>query len=202
MCCQGDIVPWPNLVRADDGKLFRPQLPLWVEVESGVIHGDLFLGPGDDLLGGSLLSLGEFVAKLCEDRYCPGRLEVRRPELADYLRRNLQDTGIEVQLADRLPMLDKVVAEMTNAVGTQADGLPSLLDAQGVTLERILAFAEAAAAFFNAAPWRFLSDSDLIHIESPRPPRGMSCFVVLGAGRSTCVRYLLLPQLLAAGRDL
>lgn len=185
MCYQGAIVPWPNLVRGDDGKLFRPHLPLWVEVESGMMHGDSFLGPGDDLLRGSLRSLGVFVAKLLEGGSCPGRLQVRQPELAEYLRRNLQDTGIEVQLTKSLPVLDKVVAEMTQAVGTQADGLPSLLDAQGVTLERIRAFAEAAAAFYHAAPWRYLCDTDLIHIESPQPPRGMSWFVVLGAGRST-----------------
>lgn len=185
MCCQGEIVPWPNLVRGDDGKLFRPHLPLWVEVESGVVHGDSFLRPGDDLLLGSLLSLGGFVATLLEDRCCPERLQVRHAELAEYLRRNMQDTGIEVQLTDELPELDKVVAEMTHAVGTQADGLPSLLDSQGITLEQIRAFAGSAAAFYYAAPWRYLCDSDLIHVESPRPPRGMTYFIVLGAGRST-----------------
>lgn len=185
MCCQGGIVPWPNLVRGDDGKLFRPQLPLWVEVKSGLLHGGSLLGPGDDLFRGSLLSLGGFVAKIMEERCCPGRLQVRQPELAEYLRRNLQGTGIEVQLIEALPVLDKVVVEMTQEVGTQADGLPSLLDSQGVTLEGIRGFAEAAAAFYNAAPWRYLCDSDLIHIKSPQPPHGMTCFVVLGAARST-----------------
>lgn len=38
---------------------------------------------------------------------------------------------------------------------------------------------------FTAAPWRYLQDIDLIHIESPKPPRGMAFLVVLGAGRST-----------------
>jgi hypothetical protein len=54
-----------------------------------------------------------------------------------------------------------------------------------VTIERIRAFADAATEFYRAAPWRHLSDSDLIEVESPEPPRGMSCFVVLGAARST-----------------
>ena len=185
MCCQGDIVPWPNLVRNDDGELFRPRLPLWVETKSGVLHGGSLLSSGDDLLRGSLEALGGFVSELLEDRCCPGRLQVRSAELAEYLLQNLHDTGVEVQLVDQLPVLDEVVAEMTKAIGTQADGLPGLLDSQGVTLERIRAFAEAAAAFYRAAPWRYLSDADLIHVESPRPPRGMTCFAVLGAGRGT-----------------
>ena len=61
---------------------------------------------------------------------------------------------------------------------------PSLLDSRGVSIERVRAFADAAAEFYRAAPWRHLSDSDLIEVESPKPPRGMTCFVVLGAGRS------------------
>ncbi|HEX7445954.1 MAG TPA: hypothetical protein VF306_00335, partial [Pirellulales bacterium] len=185
ICCQGGIVSWPNLVRGDDGKVFRPQLPLWVEAESGMVHGDAMLGPGDDLLRGSLEALGGFVSTLLENRCCPERLQVREPELAERLRQSLRDSGIEVQLTDELPMLDEVVAHMTDEFGNQADGLPGLLDSQGVTLERLRAFAEAAAAFFHAAPWRYLSDADLIHVESPRPPSEMAWLVVLGAGRST-----------------
>lgn len=94
-------------------------------------------------------------------------------------------TGIEVQLTDDLQMFDQVVAEMATTVGTQADGLPGLLDSRGVTIERVREFADAAASFYKAAPWRCLSDSDLIHVETPQPPPGMACFVVLGAGRST-----------------
>ena len=38
---------------------------------------------------------------------------------------------------------------------------------KGMTVERMRAFAAAARAFHDAAPWRFLSDEDLIHVEAP-----------------------------------
>ncbi len=53
-----------------------------------------------------------------------------------------------------------------------------------MSVERVRAFAQAAKEFYLASPWHYLSDSDLVVIESPKPPKGMSCFVVLGAGRS------------------
>lgn len=115
---------------------------------------------------------------------CPQRLEVCDPELAEYLRRHLEGAGIEVRLTDQLPVLEAVVVEVAEMFDTHAGGPPSLLDAHGMTIERVRAFADAAACY-RAAPWRNLSDTDLIQIESPQPPRGMACLVVRGAGRST-----------------
>jgi len=62
-------------------------------------------------------------------------------------------------------------------IDSQASGPESLLDSWGMTIGRVRAFAEAAAEFYRAAPWRYLSDADLIEVELPKPPRGMSCFV-------------------------
>ena len=162
LSCQGGIVAWPNFVRGDDGALFRPHVPLWVEVESGAVHVDALVGPEDDLFRASLVSLAGFVAKLLKGRAAPQRLEVRDPQLAQYLRSNLAGTGVEVQLKESLPVLDRVAAEMASAVESDAEGPPSLLESQGITIERVHAFADAAASFYRAAPWRYLSDSDLI----------------------------------------
>ena len=148
------------------------------------MHTDAMLAPDEDYLRATLETLGGFVEKLMDNSACPQRLEVCDPDLAEYLRRHLEATGIEVQLVDKLPVLEAAVEEMAEMVDAQTDGLPSLLDSRGVTIERVRAFADAAAAFYGAAPWRYLSDTDLIQIESPKPPRGMTCLVVLGAGRS------------------
>lgn len=185
LTCQGGVFPWPHLVRGEEGPPFRPHFPLWADVESGAIHSDSLLAPGADLLRAALETLGGFVEKIMDNCACPQRLEVRDPELAEYLRHHLEGTGIEVRLKDQLPMLEAAVAEMAKMVDSHANSPPSLLDSPGVTIERLLAFADAAAAFYHAAPWRYLSDTDLIQIESPKPPRGMACLVVLGAGRST-----------------
>ena len=184
MTCQGGLFPWPQLVRGEGRPPFRPHFPLWADLKSGAIHTDAMLAPEEDSLRATLETLGGFVEKLMGNRACPQRLEVCDSDLAEYLRQHLGATGIEVQLVDQLPMLEAAVAEMSDMLDAQADGPPSLLDSRGMTIERVRAFADAAAAFYRAAPWRYLSDTDLIQIESPKPPRGMTCFVVLGAGRS------------------
>jgi hypothetical protein len=49
-----------------------------------------------------------------------------------------------------------------------------------VTLERLRAYADAAAAFYRSVPWKHLANADLLVVESPAPPRGMKHAVVLG----------------------
>ncbi|QDT73494.1 DUF6930 domain-containing protein [Lacipirellula limnantheis] len=184
MTCQGGLFPWPQLVRGEGGTPFRPHFPLWADVELGAIHADAMLAPDEDSLRAALETLGGFVEKRMDNNACPQRLEVCDPELAEYLRQHLANTGIDVELVDELPMLEAAVAKMAEMLDAQAEGAPSLLDSRGVTIERVRAFADAAAAFYRAAPWRYLADTDLIQIEAPKPPRGMTCLVVLGAGRS------------------
>lgn len=44
----------------------------------------------------------------------------------------------------------------------EADSLPGFLDGKDVTVERVSAFAEAAADFFTAGSWRHLANEDRI----------------------------------------
>ncbi len=187
LTCQGAILSWPVPVRGDDGRPFHLSFPLWVNVESGLVYTDpdAFRSADRDPLDAALKALVEFVEQLTDGRACPQRIEVRDPELAEYLRSHLVRTGMDVQLKDQLPELEAAAKDLTEMVESADSGPPSLLDSRGVTIERIRAFADAAAKFYRAAPWRYLSDSDLLEVESPKPPRGMACFVVLGAGRST-----------------
>ncbi len=182
---QGGIFPWPHLVRGEGGQPFRPLVPLWTEAESGHVYTDTLLAPDEDPFRATLEGFYGFIEKVLDSQACPTCLKVRDPELAQYLRDNLADTGIDVQLTDHLPELDAAVASMVKMVEAQGSDLPGLLDSRGVTIGRIRSFADAAAAFYRAAPWRWLSDTDLIQVETPKPPRGMAFLVVLGAGRNT-----------------
>lgn len=47
------------------------------------------------------------------------------------------------------------------------------------------AFADAAKRFYEAAPWRHLSDEDLLYVEAPSIARGLRHVVVLGAAGET-----------------
>jgi tetratricopeptide (TPR) repeat protein len=182
--CQVGIVSLPSEVRADDGELIQPHFPVWVDVESGTRYADpeSVVDCKTDGYSAVLDTFEGFLASATRARFCPRRIEVRDPDLAEYLRRRLEGAGLEVALTDRLDSFDAAAKELLDYFVQNAKDLPSLLEARGATIERIRAFAEAAAAFHRAAPWRWLSDVDLIEVESPKPPRGMTCFVVLGAG--------------------
>ena len=59
---------------------------------------------------------------------------------------------------------------------------PSMADSDCSVLQ-IRAFAEAAAAFYRARPWQHLDDTDLLQIQTPKPPKYLKHATVLGAGR-------------------
>lgn len=179
---QGGVFTWPEEIDGPGGLRFRPRMPLWIDTESQTIHPSSPLTPAEDASAASLQALAQFVSSLLEDKACPQRLEVADAELAEYLQHELNGTGIEVELRNPLPELQEVFDHMLNAIGEAAPPIPSLLAARGVTIEKVRSFAEAAVAYYRAAPWQYLCDEDLIHIESPKPPRGMAHCVVLGAG--------------------
>ena len=52
-----------------------------------------------------------------------------------------------------------------------------MLDAPGVTLDRLRAFADAAAACRAREIWHDIGPDDLVLVESPAPPDGMAGFV-------------------------
>ena len=93
---------------------------------------------------------------------------------------------------DALAHLDAVVADMAEHLAGGALP-PGCVEGKGGTVEHMRRLAKASKAFYEAAPWRSLTDEDLIHVMSPRAPRGMRCLTVLGAGGETNRRSRILP---------
>jgi hypothetical protein len=104
--------------------------------------------------------------------------------LADEIVRALGDRELAVKVSPDIPLVKDRVRQMTEF--TSGRPLPpGALEARGVTVERMRAFADAAGQFYAAAPWRHLSDEDLIRIEAPAVDRGISHVTVLGAAGQT-----------------
>src|SRR5262249_32730254 len=95
----------------------------------------------------------------------------------------LADRDLEAVVTPRLdavkPMLERMAAE----VGGESS--PPALGARGVTVESMRAFAAAARDFYAAAPWRHLSDEDLIRVEAPTVAPGLRYATVLGRAGQT-----------------
>ena len=181
---QGDIVRFPMWVEHQtdpNGPPFRPTGVLWVSMRTGLVHLDL-AKEGEQAT--PELGLATFVefglkwAKGLEGR--PARVEVRSATLRDALAAPLAILDTAVALVDELP----AVRDALHNLEEQSTGerLPGLLESPGMSVERVRAFADAAAAFFVARPWDHLTNEDLLIVESGRAPRNMRHVSVLGQG--------------------
>ncbi len=161
---------------------YRPRMCLWVDQRSGMILHFELTEPLESYVPLVVNSLGGVAKRI---RGLPRQIQLRDPQLAGELRRVLERVGIEVVVRESLPMLDEAVASMMEFKRISGNPEPGLLDVPGMTLDHVIAFADAARAFYEARPWRHLIDDDLIAIESPVGPPGTQFTQVLGAGGST-----------------
>lgn len=178
---QGGLVRLPGWVEEPGKKPFRPTTPLWVSLQRNVIGPPRVQEPSGEPFAEALHALVDFALDRALMGCRPGKIEVNNAALADYLSVALSDTGIQVSHRDALRGLQHVVDDMTAQMASEGR-VEGALSVRGVTLERVRAFADAAAAFYRAAPWQHLIDEDLVVVESPQPDTGLGCLAVLGAG--------------------
>lgn len=179
---QGGVVRLPMWVDnpADpDGPAFRPSGVLWVSLRTGLVHLDL-APEGEqatsDLALAVFLEFGLKWAKGLEGR--PSRVEVRDAGLRDALAGPLATLDTEVMLVDDLGAVREALHNLeAHATGER---LPGLLESTGISVDRLRAFASAAAGFFVARPWDHLTNDDLVIVESAHAPRNMCHVSVLG----------------------
>lgn len=182
---QGGLVRVPTWVQdAPDKKLYRPWAGFWVSLRTGLVNMTMQREDGGRDPEPALSALLEFGLnrKLAGCR--PERLEVTDEQTAAYLKRELGEIGLQVAVTKDPSGIRDMLRQLAESM-SHGPLPPTALEARGVTVERMRAFAEAAAAFYRAAPWRHLTDEDLVHIEAPAPPQGLGYCSVLGAAGHT-----------------
>jgi tetratricopeptide (TPR) repeat protein len=186
---QGHLARAPLVVTNPDGSASRPWAAMWVSLETGLVNAELGERRDWTLALDALIGLGQRFAKTR-----PSAIEVIDEELGRELARALGDPELEVRVVDDVPIARDRLKEMAEATH---DGPlpPDALDAPGVTIARMRAFAEAARAFHEAAPWRLLSDEDLIHVEALPADKGLGYVTVLGgAGQTFGLGFFATPK--------
>jgi tetratricopeptide (TPR) repeat protein len=177
---QGAIVLMPAWIAPGDVEPFRPFGAVWVSCSTGRLTMEL--EPAADAHGPELLLAGLLRFAQQERKVLGGRarrLQVMDPATRDWLQEAL-GAAAEVECVERLETLDAAVTEYTALV--TAEQPPSALEGRDVTIEALECFADAAARYFQAAPWQHLSDEDLVEIEAPDAPEGHRYALVLGNG--------------------
>ncbi|HLC40728.1 MAG TPA: hypothetical protein VJO34_03765 [Methylomirabilota bacterium] len=184
-CWQGGLLRLPTWVEEGPGsRPYRPWAAVWVSLATGQVNVKMEPKQGARDFTLALEALLEFGLKGSLAGCRPGRIEVADEELGARLLDALGDREIRLTVVPDLQAAKAVLAEMSR----QMEGVPlhpDALDAKGVTVERMRAFAAAAKRFYEARPWRHLTDEDLIHVEAPVAEPGLRYVVVLGAAGRT-----------------
>jgi tetratricopeptide (TPR) repeat protein len=174
------VIRMPMFVGETKQDAFRPRMCMWVDAKSGfVFQFKIGEGPPTKPL--------ELVAQSLEDLIntihgWPRQIQMRDPGLAATLKRLLEPHGVEVVVRESLPMLDEALKSFGEFKGMGVKKEPSVINSPGMTLDRMIGFAEAAKQFYDARPWEHLENEDLIEVESPAGPKGTRFTQVLGAG--------------------
>ena len=144
------IIRMPGWVVPEGEEPFRPLLGIACSRELDQI-GEHLIDPREANAQPLLNAIAK-LAVVAGVGHRPASVAVRDPALLAELEAQLAPLGIPVTLAAALPQVDSIAADLARSVqgGSARKGY---LDGEGVTLERVRAFADAAAAFHRAALW-------------------------------------------------
>jgi tetratricopeptide (TPR) repeat protein len=187
---QGGILRMAMWVDGPDGTPYRPWGGVWVSLETGLANVKLAeADAGDATL--AVDALLELAFKFAQTR--PAAIQIADPALGEQIARTLGDPELSVTVDPRLAEAKAMLERM--AADTNGPPHPAALGGRGVTVERMRAFAVAARDFYAAAPWRHLSDEDLIHVETPRVDKAFRHLTVLGrAGQTFGLGFFASPR--------
>lgn len=187
---QGGILRMPMWVDGPDGTPYRPWGGVWVSLETGLANVKLAeADAGDPTL--AVDALLELAFKFAQTR--PAAIQVADQALGEKIARTLGDPELSVTIDPRLAEAKAMLERM--APDTNGPRHPAALEGRGVTVARMRAFAVAARDFYAAAPWRHLSDEDLIHVEAPRVDKAFRHLTVLGrAGQTFGLGFFASPK--------
>ena len=170
---------WAENPADPEGPPLRARGAIWVSLRTGLLHVDLAKEGEEatpELALATLVAFGLKWAKELDGR--PARVEVTDPGLRDALADQLAALGITVSVVADLPAVRNALRSFEeHEVG---EPMPGLMESPGMTIERVRAFADAAAVFYLARPWERLTNDDLVVVESAQAPRNQRHLCVLG----------------------
>jgi len=166
-------------------KPYRPVTAICADATTGQVHftppqQPEMLSQTAALDALALLALESADPRVPAMQCLPGKIQVKDASAMDALRAPLAELGITVELRDTLPAVKGLIEYLEDQTGFDGPGDPGLMSVRGMTIERIAAFADAAAAFYKAKPWKF-EWGDTLYAVTPQPiERGFQLASLMG----------------------
>ncbi|MFB0524472.1 MAG: tetratricopeptide repeat protein [Phycisphaerae bacterium] len=181
---QGGLVKLPMWLQEENREPSRPWLAGWISLKTRLVHTTAPQPREDINFETALQSLVNFACDQELTGYRPGKIEVKDAALAEHLGGLLAEVDIKVEQRNKLFTFDEMIADMAEHIRGRPL-VPGTLDSKGVTVDSMRSFADAASKFYQSEPWQYLTDEDLIEVESPFVNASLRYFTLLGAGGTT-----------------
>jgi tetratricopeptide (TPR) repeat protein len=114
------------------------------------------------------------------EAYRPAEIQIEQPELIEDLSSAFQNLGIAVTAGSEPELIDQITEQFSMFMDDFMPGPPGLLSVAGATPEMIAELFSAAAEYYRAAPWKFLTDEQPLAVEYDPP--GKTCYISLMGG--------------------
>jgi hypothetical protein len=165
----------PQPVR-DGDTVYRPEVVLWLELPSGLLVGSMMMEPR------TALSFAETLRKAIDNPAAgpprrPARIRVPDAALARELRASAG--GIEIVVAP-VPELDDTFDQLTEALA-ESHPEPSYLADGEISPAAVQELFSVARALFRTAPWRQVSDQQIVRVDIAEYGIEGACLSILGA---------------------
>ncbi|HEY9799988.1 MAG TPA: hypothetical protein V6D25_06475 [Leptolyngbyaceae cyanobacterium] len=158
----------PSVWEGDRRPLSSPHTPnfpseskgdciLWVDGSQGIVRGMDVISEetGPEAIVRTLMRAMEHPQSPAKPAR-PQRIVVRDREIQFYLRGVLQDLDIAIDYAPELPLIDELFRGFTEIIDSQVPDIPP---------QYAKALHEKAYAMWQAAPWEFIEEQQIISIE-------------------------------------
>ena len=177
---EGDRRPLSNadshmMLEDDDDPEAGGECILWVDGSEGVVRAMDMVGPdaGPEAIVRALLRAMEHPQSPAP-AVRPQKIVVKNREIQFYLRGVLQDLGISIDYVPELPLIDEIFRGMEEVAINRPPELPP---------QYAEVLIEKAAHIWHDAPWRTLSEHQIISIEINQWDVASLYVSVLGQGR-------------------
>jgi tetratricopeptide (TPR) repeat protein len=168
----------PTIISNDEIGVHRPWGIIVCDRQSGfVLSNDLIdEEPSPDQMWDHLIRSMAHPGPCDPQR--PATVEVSDSDCYDFLKTKLRELDIRCVLRDELPELDEFVDALVRSFGDP--GKCALADGAGVTMDQMESFYDAAARYFEQAPWRLVPGEIPIEIRCRGLAAGTRYAIVLG----------------------
>ncbi|MBW4626970.1 MAG: hypothetical protein KME49_16065 [Brasilonema octagenarum HA4186-MV1] len=154
---EGDRRPLSSSQTQNSDPDVKGECILWVDGSQGIVRGMDVVAPetGPEAIVRTLMRAMEHPHNPAKPAR-PQRIVVKDREIQFYLRGVLQDLDIAIEYAPDLPLIDELFRGFTEILDSQVPDLPP---------QYAQVLREKAFALWQAAPWEFLEEQQILSIE-------------------------------------